>query len=349
MTELTIFEGKVNVPAHLTSRIGQPSRIADEIVTGLSGSPINRISIRASRFRAIVNGEEKTLKDFDLDVVVVGARGGLAKQYYANDYNEDTKLEAPDCFSYDGKRPHHSVDAPVCESCAACPMNRFGSKISKQGKEIKACTDTKRLAVVLANYPKEGVFLLSVSPTALRTLNQYTAELRKRGIPPECIRTTLSFDEAASYPKLLFKFGGFLTEEEQMKIDVFLGSDEVNRIIGLDDVIDTDTAPVKAQPVQVVKPKKPVAKPKVEPVVEEASVAEDATVVEVKEVEQPPAPAPKKEPATNTDPWDNEDNSAFETAKAPAAAPASPAKQPVVLEGETADALSSKLDALFGK
>lgn len=341
MTELTIFEGKVNVPAHLASRIGQPSRIADEIVTGLSGNPINRISIRASRFRAIVNGEEKTLKDFDLDVVVVGARGGLAKQYYASDYNEDTKLEAPDCFSFDGKRPHHSVDAPVCESCTACPMNRFGSKISKQGKEIKACTDTKRLAVVLANYPKEGVFLLSVSPTALKALNQYTAELRKRGIPPECIRTTLSFDEAASYPKLLFKFGGFLTEEEQMKIDVFLGSDEVNRIIGLDDVIEADTAPVKAQPVQVVKPKKAAAKPAPEPVVEEA------TVVEVKEVEQPSAPAPKKEVTTNADPWDAEANESFETVKAPA--PASPAKQPVVLEGETADALSSKLDALFGK
>lgn len=126
-----------------------------------------------------------------------------------------------------------------------------------------------------------------------------------------------------------------------MKIDVFLGSEEVNRIIGLDDVIDADAAPVKAQPVQVVKPKKVDAKPKVEPVVE------DATVVEVKEVEQPSAPAPKKEAATNADPWDTDDSGAFETVKAPASA--SPAKQPVVLEGETADALSSKLDALFGK
>lgn len=346
MTELTIFEGKVNVPAHLASRIGQPSRIADEIVTGLSGNPINRISIRAARFRAIVNGEEKTLKDFDLDVVVVGARGGLAKQYYASDYNEDTKLDAPDCFSYDGKRPHHSIDAPVCESCTSCPMNRFGSKISKQGKEIKACTDTKRLAVVLANYPKEGVFLLSVSPTALKALNQYTAELRKRGIPPECIRTTLSFDEAASYPKLMFKFGGFLTEEEQMKVDVFLGSDEVNRIIGLDDVVEAETNTVKEQPVQVVKPKKSATKTKAAPVVEESTVVEEATVVEVKEVTQSAEPVEKKESSSDASPWDANDNEAFETVKA--SAPVT-AKQPVVLEGETADALSNKLDALFGK
>lgn len=317
MNQVTVFEKNISVPAHLAARIGAGSKMADDLLSGIAGDPVNRLGIRASRFRVNINGKEATLKTLELDVVVIGARSGLAKSYFSKEFDEESKNDSPDCFSFDGKAPHSSVPAPMCQSCVACPMNKFGSKITKQGKEAKACSDSKRLAVMLADLPEEGPLLLSISPTSLKPLSQYTAELRKRGIPPECIRTTLSFDPDVSYPKLNFTFGGFLTEEEQAKVDAYIGTDTVARIVGYDETeipADTPKAPAPSYiPIQQVSEPAPVKKPVL---VEEPPVIEETSYIEVPKAEAKPK--------------------------------AKPAAKPVVLEDDGADSLTARLSAAFG-
>jgi hypothetical protein len=74
--------------------------------------------------------------------------------------------------------------------------------------------------------------LLSVTPAALKGLNQYQKELSVRGIPPEIVKTRVSFDVDASFPKLKFGFGGFLEADTQEVVDGLFGAVHVKEITG---------------------------------------------------------------------------------------------------------------------
>ena len=241
-----------NVPAHIKARMNTTSAVSDTLSDGLYGEAYNRISIRQAKFRIMLNGEEHKVNRDTLDVVIVGANPGRAKQFYLKPYNAEA-AEGPDCFSYDGVTPNKRAPSPQCASCATCPKNVWGSATTAQGKETKACSDQKRLAVVLADHLDKGVFLLTVPPSALKSLSMYTRELKKYGVPPECIRTQLSFDDDASFPRLLFSNGDWLTEDEQAKVDAFVGSEETARIIGVEHdtvVVDSPAKPVLESPVK---------------------------------------------------------------------------------------------------
>jgi len=123
---------------------------------------------------------------------------------------------------------------------------------------------------VAAEDPEGPVYLLQVTPAALKGLNQYQKELSVRGIPPEVVKTVLSFDTDASFPKLKFGFGGFLEAGEQDIVDRLFGSDEVKEITG--EKLITSQSAEAAAPVPA-----PVA-PRPAP---------------VKVVEEAPAPAPE--------------------------------------------------------
>jgi hypothetical protein len=137
------------------------------------------------------------------------------------------------------------------------------------------CADKKRLAVVAADDPSGPVYLLEVTPAALKGLNQYQKELTMRGIPPEVVKTKVSFDSDASFPKLKFGFGGFLEANEQAIVDQLFGTDEVLEITGEKVQPRTPAPAPKAAPVKmaapapkaVVKPA-PVPEPEPEPAVE---------------------------------------------------------------------------------
>jgi len=101
-------------------------------------------------------------------------------------------------------------------------------------------------------------------------LNQYHKELSVRGIPPEIVKTKVSFDTDASFPKLKFTFGGFIDEDTQAAVDKLFGTEQVLEITGEAAPKIAEEPPVRAAPV--------TPKP-----VEEAPVAEA------------PAPAPAAE------------------------------------------------------
>jgi len=152
--------------------------------------------------------------------------------WYESEWSDDRESTTPDCFSLDGKAPNKASVSPQNDVCALCPRNAWGSKITPQGYKVKDCSDIKRVAVILADKPKEGVHLLHITPSSLKNLNTYHKTLSMRGIVPEICKTTLCFDEEVSYPRLKFKFSGFNNDSIQKYVDTILDSEEVKLVTG---------------------------------------------------------------------------------------------------------------------
>jgi hypothetical protein len=229
-----IVLANAQIPAHLAARVGVPSALSQSLASGIGGGgeSVPRISIKGARFRIIEGGTETVLDSTSLDVVIVGANPKLSKTWYAKAWTPEAEPSSPDCFSLDGVGPDSQATQPQNDLCASCPQNAWGSKITPQGKQIKACSDLKRLAVVAADDPTGPTYLLAVTPAALAGLSQYHKDLSVRGIPAEIVRTKVSFDTNASFPKLTFNFGGFLDADTQSEVDKLFGTDAVKDITG---------------------------------------------------------------------------------------------------------------------
>jgi len=316
-----LIPANIKVPAHIAARMKQPSALATSLAGGISqGGGYPRISIKGSRFRIIEDGAESVLDTTTLEVVIVGANPRLSKTFYQEQWSKDSEPAGPDCFSLDGIKPDASVAAPQNDVCVSCPNNAWGSRVAPNGQQLKACSDQKRLAVVSADDPTGAIYLLQVTPAALKGLNTYQKELSMRGIPAEVVKTKVGFDTDASFPKLKFGFGGFLDEDTQAAVDSLFGADEVLEITG-EKVVEAAPAPA------------PVAKPKPLPVIVEEAPAPKkkgfgskpapapAPVVDEDEADEEEAPAPKKKraavaekPAAKPKPKDDSDNLADELA-----------------------------------
>jgi len=315
----------IQVPAHLAKRVGQPSALAQSLSGGIGGGEaIPRISLKGARFRIKDGDAETVLPNTHLDVVIVGANPRLSKTWYAKTWTPDAEPAAPDCFSLDGVRPNPDSTNIQNDLCATCPHNAWGSKVTPMGQKIKACADQKRLAVVAADDPSGPIYLLQVTPAALKGLNQYQKELVMRGIAPEIVKTRISFDTDASFPKLLFGFGGFLDEPTMDAVDALFGSSEVKVITG------EETAAPAPAPVEQPKPQLVRAVPAPAPVqqVEE-------------EVEEAPAPATKKRGFTAAAP-------AAEAAPAPAPV-AAPKPKAAPKVAAPASNIADEIAALIGE
>lgn len=286
-----IIPSNIQVPAHLAQRMGKPSVLAQALGnSSAAGSDNPRISIKGGRFRIVSGGEETVLDSTKIEVIIVGANPRLSKTFYEKAWTPDAEPSAPDCFSVDGIGPDPSSEAPQNDLCATCPKNAWGSKVMPNGQQVKACADQKRLAVVAADAADGDIYLLQVSPSALKGLNKYQKELSIRGIPPEIVRTQLSFDPDVSYPKLQFGFAGFIDEDTQNVVDNLFGSVQVLDITG--EKVEGSTPAVAPAPVApkptLVSPAEEPAPAQAEPEVETPrGFGASKKVEKVEEVEEP--------------------------------------------------------------
>lgn len=229
----------------------QVSSLTDAVISGIpSGTAHPRISTRGGRFHVIEDGAEETLDTLAIHVVIVGANPTVSKEYYSKSYDEDD-VGAPDCFSNNGVTPDISVANPVSANCATCPNNAWGSKITPSGKQAKACTDKKRLAIVSADDITGTVYELAVAPMSLRNLNTYVVELKRRNIPIEGVITKISFDTKASYPCLQFSFAGLLSEADYKaakKMSESAVVKEVTRVVAISAPSSTPALEAPAAP-----------------------------------------------------------------------------------------------------
>lgn len=215
MNDMTVFDN-AQLPAAFQT---DAKALANELSEGvLAGFPI--LSFRGKVWRMKKGEDEIKLEDPttgdpvpSIPVVLIAANNKLSKIYYPGTYEEGSN-EKPTCFSVGGVLPDSSVDSPIHTECATCPMNVWGSKISPNGKKIKACSDTRRLAVSFVDGPdglrEKGaaamVFLLRVPGASLQNLKIYGEKtLGERGWPFYAVTTRVGFDADSSYPQLTFR------------------------------------------------------------------------------------------------------------------------------------------------
>ena len=285
MTDTTL-----NVPAHIADRIaarkaeGTRSAVLDAVVG--EGTSIPKISIRASRYR-LVDGDIETVIGTSLDVVIIGSNPKVSKAYFDKPYDSSAADMFPVCTSANGITPDESTENPVSPSCATCPHNVLGSKITNSGAKSKTCSDTRALAVIAASDPSK-VYQLLVPISAMKALRVYFKHLNNYGVIPEEAITQLGFDDHADYPKITFTLKGYVTPAALPAIEAVQSTDGFNAAILQDVAARALPAPGEAVPAQVVAPRVVEAvavtttpkAPVVAPVVEAAPVApvvEDTT------------------------------------------------------------------------
>jgi len=326
-TALTIIT--TALPAHLQKSKEQLAELQSEALGGIKLGGFARLSISGGKFHFVKGGEVHLITDprdndkpsnrrnplMTLPVVIVKANPALSKQFYAKQYNPGAADE-PDCASDDGLSPNSGVPNKQSNSCATCPHNKWGSRKTPNGKDAKACSDIKRLALVPANDLNFEPLALAITPSALKAWGGYVKALGAAGRGVNEVVTELSFDSNADYPRLLFNFGRDLDEDEHRRVLERRNEEGINNLLapkgGFEDgEVTQETEPV----VPVEKNHKPAedapisfGAPKAAPVEEDEEEddegeAETPVAEEKKAPELPFGAAPaKKQPSAEKQP-----------------------------------------------
>lgn len=212
MSEITLFNQ--NLPDYLKEVE------LDDVTKALAGGGgSKRISLRGSKFRMVVNGEEIITSNSDrLNVVIVNAAKDVSRQFYAKAYNSKDEAAPPDCWSADGQTPDASLESPQHSNCVNCPQNIKGSG---QG-DSRACRYTRRLAVVLADDIGGDVYQLQLASKSifgkgdLKTMpfEQFGKYVASQGYNLNTLVTEVRFDENSDVAKLYFRPIKFLSKDE---------------------------------------------------------------------------------------------------------------------------------------
>jgi len=254
------------------------------------GDGRNRIGLKGARFRLIQGGQEIAIKDEPyLDIVILGANAAISRTFYMDKWEPGKKV-APSCFSADGIAPDAKSATPQSTRCATCKQNEKGSVVFDSGKKGRACSFSKRVAVMMYGDPEGVVYQLDIKALSLfgdgtpskglYTLSEYSKLLQARGVRAESLVTRISFDTDSSVPKLFFTPQAFVAEGELPEILKLAKSQEVKTMLEVTiDSVDLSgevDAPMSDAPAA---PAKAVATTAVEDVVAKPAKA---------------APAPKK-------------------------------------------------------
>ena len=223
------------------SRVFGNGPVQDDLSAGVQAS-FGVIGYKGKVWSIKYRGDEVQLLRNDgdgarnsIEVVIVGAAKNLSKIYYASGYTEGAN-SAPDCFSTDGLVPSPSATSRQSPTCASCPQNVWGSKISEvSGKPTKRCADSKRLAIVplqdIHNEMYGGPMLLRVPAASLQELGQFGEKMKQLGYPYYAIGSRISFDTEVSYPRFTFQAIRPLTDEEASKVVELRNGASVGRIL----------------------------------------------------------------------------------------------------------------------
>lgn len=212
----------------------------DDLSSGIQSS-FGLVGYKGKVWSIRYRGEDRQLMRDDgdgprgsIEVVILKASSQISKIWYEAGYVEGSNA-APDCFSNNGIAPEPTSQKRQCDSCALCPHNQWGSRITPAGKAGKACADSKRLAVVplndLRNEMFGGPLLLRVPAASLQDLAMYGQKMQQMGYPYYSIGTKIAFDPAESYPKFLLSGLRPLTDQEADIVLVERDGHTVNRIL----------------------------------------------------------------------------------------------------------------------
>ncbi len=241
MTNELMVPDQSDVPSYIKDPVFAKAA-NEEAAAGISTGFSARVKLSGKQFTLVDgNGDEtpfppaKMIVGPDqnnyLPVIILRAKKALTKAWYASAFNPAVEAQAPDCFSNDAERPDPSAIAPQGDTCAACPMNAFGSGKDQAGNATqgKACADTKLLAVFVPGF---GVHSFKIPPATLKNFGLYVKQLSANGIPLGTVKTLVGFDLTATFPVLVFRFGGYIGENLIPKLAELSTSTEAEEAIG---------------------------------------------------------------------------------------------------------------------
>jgi hypothetical protein len=169
-----------------------------------------------------------------IEVVVLKAPRAVSKVFYEGGW-VDGSSEAPDCFSTNGVVPEPGVNKKQGNTCALCEKNKWGSRVTDAGNKGKACSDSKRLAIVplqdLNNEALGGPMLLRVPAASLAEFASFDEKMRNLGYPYYSYGMRIAFDASESYPKFTFTAIRPLTDAEADIVLALREGQSVTRIL----------------------------------------------------------------------------------------------------------------------
>jgi hypothetical protein len=359
------------LPAAFAPFVGKTAN--KELTDGVtSGFPI--ISFRGKVWRVRKSGTEENYVNDEgeampsIELVLIRANPHPAKTFYDSAFEEGSN-EPPRCFSADGIKPDASVQEPISRTCAACPKNVWGSKLTPSGAKSRACSDVRRMAVVFAHELEEKgkeatLLLLRVPPASLNPLKDYAEKmLEPRGLQYFMLVTKVGFDANVAHPKLTFKPKRLLNEEEAEAVVALRDSEDARRILaeaaefeaaGSTEGSEASATSDEATPAPAAS--SPSRKPKTRPAEEEDFEDEPAPPKKAKPApapaaddddDEPPAPKPKgkkAKPAPAPAADDDDDDGAIPAPKPAKAAKAAP---PPAAADDDEDSFEGMLDAIL--
>ncbi len=173
-----------------------------------------------------------------IEVVILKSATVVSKIWYERGYVEGSTA-APDCYSTNGVTPAAGATNKQSAACTNCPMNAWGSRITPAGKQGKACSDSKRLAVApLGDIPNDafgGPMLLRVPAASLTEMASFGDKMKALGFPYYAFGTRISFDSNESYPRFVFGAIRRLTDDEARVVVKMRDSDAVHRVLAEED------------------------------------------------------------------------------------------------------------------
>lgn len=233
----------------------------DELGQGVSSS-YGVMGYKGKVWSTRYQGQETALMREDgdgprnsIEVVLVKASPAVSKIFYKGGYVEGSN-SAPDCWSADGVKPDGSVQAKVHATCADCPMNAWGSRVTEAGKQGKACADSRRVAIVpLEDIDNElfgGPMLLRIPAASLKDLKAYGDLLNSYQYPYYAVATRIAFDPKEAYPKFVFTAIRPLNDVEARKILALRDDKRVSTV--LSETTDMRAAPAQEKPAVAASP-----------------------------------------------------------------------------------------------
>ncbi len=275
-----------------------------------------------------------------LEVVIVGVSPNISKNFYEKRYAEGD-AESPDCWSVNGRTPDPASPKLQCETCAACPQNVFGSRVTEAGKKAKACQDYRRIAVVPKGDPNNetygGPMMLRIPPMSLANLARYGQELTRYGAQPYAVGTRLSFDYDVAYPLITLEATGWLDDETAVEVAPILDDPQIERMLeqAPPEGPDSEAPPAQASALAGGKPSQALAKPAPAQQVQAQPAAQAQPQAEQAPVEQVAAASPTASPSSVTKPQKPATGAAFGSRPAQAqVTQAQPAAQAQVTQAQ---------------
>ena len=200
----------MTLPAYLQNL---PSRnLAQTAIANVGAGSPPSLSIQGGRFTLIdIAGNAVPIQTLYVDVVIIDVNTHVSKIFYGVDKPWDPNNPAPPlCFSDNGIAPSMGAGAPQSPTCASCPQNVWGSKVSAMGSAVKQCADQQKIAVFVPEY-SDGLFLLRIPPGSFANWRSYMAKFAGAGLDPDRVITRISFPEPNT---LGFQSPGYITEQQ---------------------------------------------------------------------------------------------------------------------------------------